>query len=111
MQINVTMNGGTIDVDIQWAVTKSLHQSTQLVRWKAIQNAPIKSWTLRRSITTAMWVDKMSASVWTNVKYGRVREFINKKNPHTKFYMKRALESSSAQIQQIFYKNIKNELS
>jgi len=108
MQINVTMNWWTIDVNIQWAVRKSLHQSTQLVRWKAIQNAPIQTWTLRRSITTQ--IKKDSWTVWTNVKYARRREYENRKNPHRKFYMKRALESSINKIQSYFYKNIKDEL-
>ena len=108
MTINLTVTGGDINIDISGAIQKSLQQSTQLVRWKAIQNAPILSWTLRRSITTK--IKKDTWSDWTNVKYWKKREFVNNKNPHRKFYMKRALESSLVKIQSYFDKNITNAL-
>ena len=89
---------------IQPTIEKSLKQSTQLVRREAIQNAPVLTWQLRRSITTEIknnyWL------VWTNLPYGKVREFVNKKNPQTKFYMYRALNENVSQIQAYFQKNI-----
>lgn len=102
--INIKVTWWDIKVDISWAITKSLHQSTQLVRGKAIQNAPVLSWTLRRSITSMVW--GTTGRVWTNVKYAKRREYENKKNPHRRFYMKRALDSSIIKIQSFFDKNI-----
>lgn len=104
--INITVKGWDITVDISWAIQKSLHQSTQLVRGKAIQNAPVMTWTLRRSITTEVMTKE--ATVWTNVKYAKVREYKNKKNPQRRFYMKRALQSSLIKIQSFFDTNISN---
>jgi len=108
MTINLKVVWWDLEIDISWAITKSLHQSTQLVRWKAIQNAPVKSWDLRRSITTD--IKDNIWSVWTNKKYWKRREYENFKNPHKKFYMKRALESSLVNIQSYFNKNITNAL-
>jgi hypothetical protein len=88
------------------AIEKSLYQSVLLVHWKAVQNAPYKRWDLKRSLTQK--VEKDLWRVWTKLKYWRIREYINKKNPHTRFYMKRALESSTEQIKWYFRKNINN---
>lgn len=89
---------------IKPAIQKSLQQSTQLVRWQAIQNAPVLTWQLRRSITTEIkdyyWI------VWTNLPYWKVREFHNRKNPQTKFYMYRALNENVYKIQTYFQRNI-----
>lgn len=97
------------DYNIWWAIKKSLTQSALLVQWKAVKNAPYETWTLRRSITNE--IKKDTAIIWTNVRYAKVREYVNKKNPWRKFYMKRALESSYWKIKQIFTKNIKNVLN
>lgn len=102
--ININIKWWTLDIDVSRAINKSLHQSTQLVRWKAVQNAPVLTWTLRRSLTTKVMRTKWT--VGTNVKYAKLREYKNRKNPHTKFYMKRALDSSVEKIQKIFYNNL-----
>ena len=108
------------NIDFTKAIKKAIAKSTLLVQGKAIKNAPVwdyrainrrdggarQWWTLRRSITTKMTPTVWK--VWTNVPYARIREFVNKKNPHTKFYMKRALESSENEIEKIFYKEIRN---
>lgn len=86
------------------AIKKSVMQSVYLVHNKAVENAPFQSWDLRRSILPKIkefiWV------VWTNKNYWRLREYSNKKNPHTRFYMKRALESSEKEIEEFFTTNI-----
>ena len=104
--INITVTGGNLNVDVSAAIKKSLHQSSQLVRGEAIKNAPVLTGTLRRSITTK--VMRESAIVGTNVRYARKREYSNRKNPHTKFYMKRALNDSLLKIQKFFYDNLMN---
>jgi len=106
--INITVTWWDINVDISWAIQKSLYQSVNTIRNKAIDNAPYLTWNLRRSITTKVLQDKWL--VWTNVKYAKIREFYNRKNPHTKFYMKRAMNDSLVMIQWYFNYNIKKAI-
>lgn len=98
--------------DLKPLIKKSIAQSTALVQWKANKNAPYLSWNLASSInvmnkdyTWIVWVDDKSAP------YGLRREYENKKNPHKRFYMKRALESSQKQIQEFFAKNITKNIT
>jgi len=104
--INIKLNSSWKDYDLSWSIKKSLIQSTLIVQWRAVKNAPYVTWNLRRSITTKVKKDEWI--VWTNVPYARVREYVNKKNPSRKFYMKRALESSERDIEKIFTKNLNN---
>lgn len=102
--INFTVKTKLPKMDLNTAIKKSLWQSVVLVQWKAVNNAPYLTWNLKRSI----WVE-VKQDYWivgTNVKYAKLREYVNRKNPHTKFYMKRALESSLEQIKWYFAKNI-----
>lgn len=119
IQININFQ----KIDFAWAIKKSIKKSTLLVHRKAQKNAPVwdyravnkknwwskQGWTLKRSITfdikKDMWV------VWPTVPYWRIREYINNKNPKTKFYMKRALESSGKEIEDIFFKELLNVYS
>jgi len=107
--LKFTLTSNLKTYDLKWAIEKSLIQSTEVVRWKAVKNAPYQTWNLRRSITTEVKRDKWI--IWTNVKYAKVREYINKKNPSRRFYMKRALEKSWFEIKRIFTKNINNALN
>lgn len=107
--INYTITSNLKTYDLQWAINKSLIQSTLEVQWKAVRFAPYETWNLRRSITTE--VKKDTWIVWTNVKYAKLREYVNKKNPSKKFYMKRALETSIPKIERIFTKNLTNVLN
>ena len=109
MSIKFIVTNNIPTLDIKWGIKKSLIQSTLLVHWKAVNNAPFLSWNLRRSLHFKVKGD--TGKVWTNVKYARVREYINKKNPSKIFYMKRAIESSYHKIEQIFRKNINNVLN
>ncbi len=91
---------------IKPAIQKSLKQWVLLVDEKAWKNAPYLTWNLRRwinfEVKPYIWI------VWVSekIKYARAREYVNKKNPHKRFYMKRALESSQKEIQGFFDKNI-----
>ena len=104
--LKITIKQKGINIDLSKAIKKSLNQSVELVRWKAVKNAPYQTWNLRRSLTTEVKKDEWI--VWSNLIYARVREYVNKKNPSRKFYMKRALESSVWQIKDYFNKNIQN---
>jgi len=106
--LKFTLTSDLKTYDIKWAINKALIQSTLVVQWKAVRNAPYQTWNLRRSITTEVKRDKWI--IGTNVRYAKVREFVNKKNPSRKFYMKRALEKSWFEIKRIFTKNINNVL-
>ena len=104
--LKFTVTSTIPEYNLKDSIDKSLIQSSLLVQWKAVKNAPYQSWNLRRSINYE--IKKDEAIIWTNVKYAKVREYVNKKNPSRKFYMKRALESSYWQIKRIFTKNISN---
>lgn len=104
--INYSITADIKQYDLWEAIEKSLIQSTLEVQGKAVRFAPYETWNLRRSIATEVKKDKWI--VWTNVKYARKVEYVNKKNPSRKFYMKRALETSIPKIERIFTKNITN---
>ena len=94
-------------VSVLWtSITVSAPASSQV--WSInCKNAPYKTWNLASSINlvnkTYSWI------VWVSSKtapYAKLREYVNKKNPHKRFYMKRALESSIKEIEDFFNKNI-----
>lgn len=58
---------------IRSAITRALPVAAQLVRGKAIGNAPYKTGTLRRSIITD--VGATSAKVGSNLPYAKIQEF------------------------------------
>jgi len=105
--LNIKINTNFTLQDIKPAITKSIELSTALVHWKANKNAPYKTWNLASSINlvnkTYSWIVWVSSQT---APYAKLREYVNKKNPHKKFYMKRALESSIKEIEDFFNKNI-----
>lgn len=112
--INIKIEQNFTFEDIKPAINKSLRQSVLLVEWKAKINAPVLSWDLKwginwnlKQISSWIWIISTSDSQ----PYARIREYVNKKNPHKKFYMKRALESSEKEIYEFFTKNILNMIT
>jgi len=90
------------------ALQLTLTQGALMVQNKAKENSPYHTGTLRRSITTDYsMMNTGKAVVWTNTVYARRREFENNKNPHTKYYMERAMKDSEANIRDLFLRNIK----
>lgn len=62
-----------ITTEMKPALQRWLARSTYIVRWTAVQKAPYKTGTLRRSI-----VEKVSwlvGKVWTNLVYARIHEY------------------------------------
>lgn len=104
--INVQIRWGFEWIDVKAWIKKSIKESTGLMQKKAIRNAPKLSWELKKSISTKNL--KESWSVYSELPYARRREYENKKNPHKKFYMKRALKQSVNWILRIFKKNLKD---
>lgn len=107
--LSYTIKQNIPDYDLWGAIQKAIQQSVLIVQWKAVRNAPYQTWTLRRSITQEVQPDRWV--VWTNVVYAKVREFINKKNPSRRFYMKRAFETSINAINMYFNKAISDYLN
>jgi len=94
-----------INFDIKWDIKKvaklevNLNNAIELALleiWLKVQNqakinAPFDRGTLRRSISTDFSrIKQWMVVVWSPVAYARRREFENRKNPQTKFYLKRA---------------------
>lgn len=87
---------------LQWLWTKA--------KWFMIDKAPIHTWKLRKNIKTK--VDKLANTVeiWTKVKYWRLREYVNNKNPHTRFYVKRTQDQMKPIVQEYYKKQVKKFL-
>lgn len=84
------------------AVSIAIQNIAFAVRRRATQNAPYLTGTLRRSIVEVVKKDR--AIVWSNVAYAKKREFVNRKNPHTRFYMRRAKEDTQREVWDILKK-------
>ena len=90
------------------AVQTTLLQSWTIIKNNAKRNSPLLTWTLRRSIDADYgMITQWKVVVGTNVQYATMREYNNRQNPHTKFYMKRAKESNIERIRSLFLKNIR----
>ena len=84
------------------AVQLMLMDIWNLVSNTAKKNAPYLSWTLRKSINSDFdYIDKWYIVVWSDVKYARRREFENKKNPQTTYYLKRWYTDNEVKIWKI----------
>jgi len=110
MQIDVKINVNLDDLSI-WKINQIwLVNSTQLLAKQARENAPLDTGTLKKSI----WVepnnittDTTEARVWSRkVVYALRREFENKRNPHKKFYMKRAYDTAPDIVKKEFEKAV-----
>jgi hypothetical protein len=97
-----------------------------LIQNSAKQNAPVRNrdnypptpsnkkrrwWTLRKSIWTDFnFIQKWTVIVWSDVKYARVREYVNNLNPHTKKYLRRWYSENKIQIKDIIFNDLSKEL-
>ena len=97
-----------------------------LIRNSAKQNAPVRRreqypntpsnqkrrwWTLKRSISADFdSLQRWLVIVWSDVKYARVREYVNNLNPHTKRYLRRWYSENKWQIKDIINENLSKEL-
>lgn len=97
-----------------------------LIQNSAKQNAPVwnrdnypntpsnqkrRWWTLRKSIWTDFnFIQKWTVVVWSDVKYARVREYVNNLNPHTKKYLRRWYYENKDQIKRIIVDDLSKEL-
>jgi len=96
-----------------WDIEKLLEWTTFLLEDAkniAKTNAPVLSWNLRRSIIKETFQPTLNEwiiwRIWSKLKYAKRREFENYKNPHRKFYMKKAKDY----IQNNIWNVLKNNL-
>lgn len=96
------------DYDLDDGITRGVKQSALLIQNSAKRNAPYDKGTLRRSISTDFRMIRAGlAKIWSPVKYARKREFVNNKNPHRKYYFKRAKEENEDEITTLIKGNFK----
>lgn len=84
-----------------------LTQAGTIVQNAAKNNAPYLTGTLKKSITTDnTHIASGKVEVGSNLEYARIREYVNKRNPHTRFYFKRAIEENEDRLQDLLAKHI-----
>lgn len=109
MWIKVKITSDIDEIDLKNPIHKSLSQATTKIQRRAKKNAPVLRWTLRRSIKTDLReVNKWIWHVYTDLVYARKREYENRKNPHRRFYMTRAVQDTSWEVEKIFLRNLKD---
>lgn len=88
--------------NVSSAIQLMLMDVANVIQNSAKQNAPYLTGTLRKSINTDFnKIQRGTAIVWSPVKYARVREYVNNKNPHTKYYLRRWYSENEMKIQKI----------
>lgn len=122
MEINVKINVNLDDLSVSRIHQIGLVNSTQIIAKQARENAPIDTGKLKQSIwvegdkgyTNQLWntinyisINATEARVWSRkVVYALKREFENKRNPHKKFYMKRAYDNAEWIVKEQFEKAV-----
>lgn len=98
--------------DVDKAIKESLFDAWNLIRWEASRNAPVKSWTLRRSINYQVTWNKLE--VGSNVVYAPIQEFWWRAwrwwavYIRPKKYITRAIQQNLWRIVKIFETNLSN---
>lgn len=83
----------------------------QFIQNRAKENAPYLTWALRRSISNDFnWVTKWFVVVGSPLAYASVREYVNNKNPHTKYYLERWYTEHKAEIYQIIAEDLNSNI-
>lgn len=107
------------DIDKVLNLWKSVSSAVQLILtdvWLLIQNsakinAPYQTGNLRWSITTDFnRIQQWFVVVWSPVAYARVREYVNYKNPQTKYYLERWYTENKSEIDSIIKRDLHKEL-
>ena len=112
--------------NVSSAVQVILTDIALLIQNSAKQNAPVRNrdnykptpsnqkrrwWTLKKSIWTDFnFIQSWTVIVWSDVKYARVREYVNNLNPHTKRYLRRWYSENKVKIKDIIYNDLSKAL-
>ena len=115
-EINLSLEGdidkvSQLEFNVEDAIELALIKIWLKVQNQAKLNAPYQTGTLRRSISTDFSkIKRGMVVVGSPVAYARRREFQNFKNPHRRFYLKRAYEMQQAEIGRIITEALDREL-
>lgn len=111
MKITVTANFDLGKLDIGEVSKIGLYNSSEAIREKAQELAPYDTGTLKKNIgREPATITKQTRSVRIGPRktpYAVVREFVNFKNPHRKFYMRRTAQASPEIVREEFNQAIK----
>jgi hypothetical protein len=111
MQINVKVDFDLNKLDMGKVFQIGLYNSGQKIQRLAQGNAPYLTGKLSQSIGVDPWVITTNTKKINigprKVNYAILREFVNFKNPHRKFYMRRAFEKADEIVQNAFEKAVK----
>ena len=103
MKLNSTVNA---------SVQIMLIDVGQYIQNRAKENAPYLTWALRRSISNDFSsVSKWLAVVGSPLAYASVREFVNNKNPQTRYYLQRWYTEHMWDIARIIREDLDLELN
>lgn len=73
----------------------------------AKENAPYLTWSLRRSISPDFnYIKRWFSVVWSPLNYAWLREYVNNRNPQTKYYLKRAFTEHEWEITKIILEDL-----
>ena len=111
---------------VSTAVQNILTDIALMIQNRAKQNAPVRRrdqypntpsnqkrrwWTLKHSISTNFdFLQQWTVVVWSDVKYAKVREYVNNLNPQTKKYLRRWYSENKDKIQKIINEDLSKEL-
>lgn len=83
----------------------------QFIQNRAKENAPYLTWALRRSISNDFnSVNKWFVVVGSPLAYASVREYVNNKNPHTKYYLERSYTEHKSEIFEIMMEDLNHKI-
>ena len=111
MQVEIDTRIAKMPENVNWAIQIMLMDISNLIMNSAKQNAPVLTWTLRRSISTDFnKIQKWMTVVWSPVKYARKREYVNNKNPQTRYYLRRWYSENEMKIMQIVKEDLNKKM-
>lgn len=100
-----------LDSKVDASVQLMLVDVWQFIQNRAKENAPYLTWALRRSISNDFnWVTKWFVIVGSPLAYASVREYVNNKNPHTKYYLERWYTEHKSEIFDIMMEDLNHNV-
>jgi hypothetical protein len=106
--INELMN---LDKNVSASVQLMLIDVWNFISNQAKENSPYLTWALRRSISPDFnGISKWFAIVGSPLAYASIREYVNNKNPHTKFYLQRAYTEHKDEIFRIIMEDLNDKI-
>lgn len=112
---NVSSAVQLILTDVWLLIQNSAKENAPVRRREQYPNTPSNQkrrwWTLKKSIGADFnMIQKWTVVVWSNVKYAKVREYVNNLNPHTKEYLRRWYKENKDKIKRIIIDDLSKEL-